>query len=936
NNVITQLMEVCSEVIVTLILPPKELESYRRVMDEHRLFSLSMKTMRSLEQLAQNAGCGRGKDLLLPEQPVYRYLGNPVLAFLEQSLFRGGELVYTGETGEALQCFTAKDPKAELREIFRRIRHLTRCEGMAYRDIAVVSGDLERYVPYAEQLAAEYDIPVFLDNNRKLEQNPFVEFMRSGLETAAKGYPYESMMHFLKSGMAAIDPERIDALENYLIAAGIRGEKAWKNGFTRRPAYLKEDEEGFAKINATRAEVMKLLQPLTEVKKGGSALRITEALYRFITQNHVYERLEEYVAQFHEEHDAVREKEYSQIYRYVCELLEQIAQLLKEENLTLEEYLEILEAGIAEIKVGVLPLDVDRVVIGDMERTRLKPIRVLFFAGVNDGVVPKVSSSGGMISDLDREFLSASGFTLAPTPRQQMFIQRLYLYHVMSRPSERLVVSYAKTDQKGESIRPSYLIGVLQQMFPKMQTGLAEENKEKRSKTAEMLSAFASGGLPEEEKKVFFTLFDELRSEEALTAQRLVAAAYYRYHPKKLADTEMEGLYGKMLKNSVSRMEQFASCAYAHYLKYGLHLAERETAALKRMDIGNLYHAVLEMYGRLLKEQGYQWQTVPKEAGAGLLARAMELAAGEYGAELLEQDARTAYRWKQMQQVLQRSVESIRYQLAQGDFRTEAFESDFKRILPVGDGGETMLLTGKIDRLDVMAKEDKLYLKVTDYKSGSRKLAMEKIYAGLQLQLLLYLREAAEKMRLRYPQREVVPAALFYYILKDPIVKLTDASADEKQILGELHKELRVTGLISSAPEVVAGLDHSGADTSDVIRVGKKKDGSYKSGSEVLAPGELRLLMDYVEKKVSGLGREILSGEKAAAPFNEESCEFCAHREICGFDVKLPGCRYRGTKLDAQTAWEKIRADMGQTDGAAGQKQPEADDGEGSGKKGNG
>ncbi len=927
DQVITQLMSVCSEVIVTIILPTAEAESYRRHPEEHRLFALSDKTMRSMEQLAQNAGCERGADLYMPEGTVYRYQGRPVLDFLEQNLFRGRDAVYTESTAEELSCFVAKDPKAELREIFRRIRHLTREQGMAYRDIAVVSGDLERYAPYAEELAAQYGIPIFLDNNQKLEQNPFVEFLRSAFEIVAKDFPYESVMHFLKSGMAEIDAEEIDTLENYLIATGIRGERAWSKEFTRRPAYLKKDEEGpeaLVRINATRVRITEILAPLSEVKAGGTAEQITAALYRFITENNIFEKLEEYVAFFHEAGDAAREKEYAQIYRYVCELLEQIAGLLKEETLTLTEYLEILEAGISEIKVGVLPLDADRIVIGDMERTRLKPIRVLFFAGVNDGVVPKSSGTGGMISDLDREFLSASGFALAPTPRQQMYIQRLYLYHVMSRPSERLVVSYAQTDSKGESIRPSYLIGVLRQLFSELRIEAAlpqlTDPGLRKAQVAEQLSAYAAGALGDAEQKDFFTLYEAVRDEDEQLAKELTDAAFYRYHPEALSEKRTTGLYGRVLKNSVSRMEQFAECAYAHYLKYGIQLQPRETHELQSFDIGNLYHAVLEQFGRSMEAEGLDWQGISEEEMRRLLESAITQVVGEYGREQLSQDARTAWQWNHMERVLMRTIRITKYQLSKGSFVPVRYESEFQRDVVLTEQKSHMLLRGKIDRLDRMEQDGKQYLKVTDYKSGQRKLAMESIYAGMQLQLLLYLKEAVTQMKKEHPQQEVIPAAVFYYILRDPIVELKDASelqgAEEKdaaagQILAELRKELRVTGLISTDEAVLRGLDRTEGSSSDVIRVRRKKDGTFYKDSEVIEAGDLNILMDYVEQKVAELGSEILTGEKAAAPFDEDSCKFCAHKEICPFDRKLPGCRYRGSKLDKETAWELIRKKMG-------------------------
>ena len=530
------------------------------------------------------------------------------------------------------------------------------------------------------------------------------------------------------------------------------------------------------------------------------------------------------------------------------------------------------------------------------------------------------SGSGGMISDPDREFLAASGFALAPTPRQQMFIQRLYLYHVMSRPAEQLIVSFAQMDPKGESIRPSYLIGVLRQMYPKLRVETAEEKisdpGQRTAKVAAALSAFAAGAMPDAEKMTFFTIYDMLHAEDAQLAEKLTEAAFYRYHPDRLSEETGENLYGKVLRNSVSRMEQFAECAYAHYLKYGMRLQERETHELQSFDIGNLYHAVLEQFGRGMEEEGADWQEITDADIRRLLKQSAERALGAYGTEQLTQDARTAYQWKRMERVLLRTLQMTKYQLSKGSFVPVKYESGFQRELKLDGNGGRMQLVGKIDRLDRMEEGGRQYLKVTDYKSGKRTLDIKNIYAGMQLQLLLYLREAVTQAKKEQPGETVIPAAAFYYILKDPIIDLKEAGAEnaEEVIDAELRKELRVTGMISADDAVVRGLDNTGDSNSDVIRLRRKKDGGYYKDSEVVPAEDLDLLMDYVESKVTELGSGIRAGEKEAAPFDEDSCRYCTHREICPFDRKLPGCRYRGTKLDKDTAWELIRKKMGRAD----------------------
>ena len=711
NGVILAMLKHCSEVIVSVILPPSELELYLNGADDHMLFALSAKTVGSLKQLAAEAGCGRGEDALLSDSPVYRYEHQPVLSHLEQNIFRHRE-VFSGDPGKELQLFAASSPENELKEIFKRIWELTRHEGLAYRDIAVITGDLERYAPYVCE-AENYGIPVFLDNNRKLENDPCAEFLLSALKAVSGNMRYEDVMHYLRCGFADISDEEADLLDDYLLATGIRGLNRYESVFTYRPGAF-SDEESLAEVNGIREKLVQGLSPLCAYRKGGTAAEYSKACYDFLTGSSIFEKLEACAAYFREQGDAGRAREYEEVFESICRLLEQTAALLGEEKLGCDEYLEILKSGIAELKVGVLPPDTDRVVIGDMERTRLKPVKVLFFAGVNDGIIPAATGTGGMISDIDREFLEGSGYALAPTPRQKMFIQQLYLYHVLSRPSERLIISYSRMDQKADSIRPSYLISRIKELFPALKCGESSEGRMPvpgPADLAEGLSAFAAGQLADEEKiKKLLTEFYSYRSVEPVNAVKLADAAFYSYSPLRLSEKAAQGLYGKVLEGSVSRMESFASCAYAHYLSYGLKLKERAVAGFNSVDQGTVFHRVLEGFGKRLRAEGISWDEVSDEKAVALVKELLSQALEPVREGGMIEDARTAYRWGRMERILIRSVLTIRYQLAKGGFKPAHYEKHFERMIELDKG--RMILSGKIDRVDILREDDRLYVKI--------------------------------------------------------------------------------------------------------------------------------------------------------------------------------------------------------------------------------
>lgn len=947
-RVIQELMKVCGEVIVTVTLG--EGENPYRPDGEQKLFHLSKKTAAGLARLAEEAGVPRDEDIfVLPgEEPgteetfrepfiarqcrivrsgSSRFREAPALGHLEKNLFRYSVNPYPGEQSE-IRIFETTTPRDEVHQTGLKIRDLIREEGLAYRDIAVIMGDLEGYAPYVETEFAQMEIPCFIDRTRGIVLNPMVEFIKSALELYLKDFSYEAVFHYLRSGLADMERQEVDLLENYVLQTGIRGFHRYSRLFTRKTADMGEDEEKLALLNGLRERLMTQTAML-HMEEREPVKNYVNKLYDFLVQNRVQNQLAVYQAEFEAGGELSRAREYAQIYRLVMELLEQIFGLLGEEVISLQEFADILEAGFGEIEVGTIPQNVDRVVVGDMERTRLKQVKVLFFLGVNDGNIPKSVSKGGIISDMDREFLRESELELAPSPRQQMFIQRLYLYMNMTKPSHKLYLSYSKINSAGKSLRPAYLIDTVKKLFP----GIPTEYPELRSMTeqivtpgegagvlAEGLREYAAGALPPEREQEIFTVYRAFGGEELVEERNfLTEAAFRRYRDSGLSAAVASALYGKYLENSVSRLETYAACAYRHFLQYGLALREREEFSFENVDMGNVYHGVLEQFGEKLAESGYTWFDFPEDFARTAVQSALEAFAASYGDTVLYSSARNEYAVTRMGRILLRTVLTIQKQLKRGSFRPEAYELSFRFTEDLDSVNislsehEKMRLRGRIDRVDVAEDEEHVYVKVVDYKSGSRRFDLAALYYGLQLQLVVYMNAALEVEAKKHPDKEAVPAALLYYHIDDPTVE-TPVELTEEEINGEILRQLRMNGVVSSEPGIAERLDGEMGDRSDVIPVERKKDGSFSARSSVLSREELQTLSDYVSKKVAGIGREILDGSISLNPYemgSEEACTWCAYRRVCGFEASMPGCEKRKLEaLENSEALEKMREEL--------------------------
>ena len=925
NRLIQELMHVCAETIVTVTIGAGE-DPYK--MDgEQKLFHLSKKTVADLVKLAAEEEVERGKDIFVKGGPN-RFTKAPALNYLEQNLFRYQYEPYT-EQQQEIHMFEALSPREEVHQTALYIRHLIREQGMTYRDIAVVIGDLEGYASYVETEFGQLEIPCFLDRTRGIVLNPMIEYIKSALQLYIKDFSYDTVFHFLRSGMVDISREEIDELENYVIRTGARGYRTYSRLFTRRTEEMQGEaasgqaEETMERLNRIRQQFMDTVEILHMGNREKAGDYVSH-LYDFLEQNQVQQKLLNYQQQFEQEGDLSRAREYAQIYRLVMDLLDQVYELLGEEEISRQEFADILEAGFGEITVGTIPQNVDRIVVGDMERTRLKQVKVLFFLGVNDGNIPKNAFKGGIISDMDREFLIESGTEMAPSPRQQMYIQRLYLYLNMTKPSEQLYLSYAKVNSEGKGIRPSYLIDTVRKLFP----ALTVEYPQNRSRLeqiegrqegarylAEELREYVEGTLPEEEKQDFYLMYRAYEADAA-GRDRLTRAAFRRYKESGLSRIVARALYGQQLENSVSRLETYAACACRHFLQYGLSLKEREEFGFEASDMGTVYHAVLENFAGKLAESKLTWWDFTEDFAARTVKESVEAYAATYGETVLYSSARNEYAITRMSRILTRTVLTLQKHLKQGSFQPDDYELSFRFAEDLDSihvdlsEEEKMHLQGRIDRIDVSEDAEHVYVKVIDYKSGNKKFDLAALYYGLQLQLVVYMNAAMEMESRKHPDKEIVPAALLYYHIDDPTIE-TPVELTDEQINEQILAKLRMNGVVNSDPEVVERLDRYMQDKSVVIPVEKKKDGSFSARSGILSREEMQLVSSYVDAKIRGIGREILDGKIAANPYekgNEEACTYCAYKKVCGFDGSIPGYEKRQLEdLDKQTLMQRMQ-----------------------------
>ncbi|MDO5423690.1 MAG: helicase-exonuclease AddAB subunit AddB [Eubacteriales bacterium] len=908
QKLLLELFKLAKKVYVTVTIDVRE--ELFRPGPMHELFYLSRKTICSLNALAEQARCPVDDPIFAGSEKRGSKKGAPALHFLEQHLYRSGKYGRGAYPGipEEISLHTAANPAKEAEFTARTIWRLIREEGWHYGEIAVITGDLEAYANPVRRVFGQYGIPVFIDETRKVLLNPALEFVKAALDVAKQNYTWESVVRLLRTGMAGIPMENVDLVENYLRAAGIRGKSRWEQPWERPTKTIGEAET--ARCEEIRQKLSAVLVPFTTAMKGRkkTARELCETLYGFLVECRIQEQLAGREKAFEAAGKPERAREYRQIYGIIMELLDKIVELLGEEILSLEEFGQILEAGFEEAKAGMIPPEPDRVLVGDIERTRLKNIRALFFMGLNDGLVPMGQAGGGFLTDQERTVLIDAGASLAPGIRENSYIQRFYLYLHLTKPSDRLFLSYAKAGADGTPMRPSSVIARIQKLFPK----LAVQDEDRFSELAKRIAGPVSGlpyltaSLPrlldgsagDEEKELYRWYLRQEGYQEQV--KNLVRAATESRQEAGLGAQVAKALYGQNLENSVSRLERYAACAYAHFLMYGLELAPREEYVFQPVDMGNVFHGVLELFARKLEQTAYTWFNVPQEVQERLTRECVREVTEEYGGRILHSSARSEYAIQRMERIMLRTVWAVCEQVRKGGFVPSNFEVPFStaKLEAVNlelSGEETMRLRGRIDRIDVCQEENQVYVKVIDYKSGSTEFDLVAMYYGLQLQLVVYLNAALELEQRIYPEKEIVPAGIFYYHVKDPMLEV-NIRADLAQVEEKILKELRPDGLVSADPDVIRKLDRGIVKDSAVVPVSFNKDGSLSKTSKAATKEQFGVMSGYVRRQLTKLGQEILEGHTEASPYERKgrtACDYCSYREVCCFDPKIPGNRYR-------------------------------------------
>lgn len=914
-DIIGKLLKVCINVNVTIPYGGYEVVDKN---DETNPYYPIYTTEEKLTKLAQDYGYYPKNNLHL--SIGHRFKESEELAFLEKNYFNNRGQSFE-KTTENIRIFKAQNPYGEIEYVAKEILKLVREKNFRYRDIIVISRDLENYKDIARVIFEEYEIPFFIDDKEDIASNPLVVYITSLLNIFSKGFRDNSIINYFKSGFANLSTEEVDLLENYILEYGIKTRKKWvdeNNEYWRNtPRYENIVEIKNKGINP----IIKLEK---ELKGKRSVKDICSSIYKFLVDNRVYESVNEYIEKFKKDNNLLLVDEYSSIWNMFIELLDQFVNILGEDVVTVEEFNSVLSMGISHNKMGLIPTSMDQVVIGSAERIKAQEVKVAIVVGVNDGVLPRITGDEGLFNDNDRIVFKNNNISVADNSFELAFGEQYLIYNLLSIASNLLYVTYPIADLEGKTKRYSMVIPRLKALFPNIsedtdilrdEIGETETSIVGKTPTFNRLIKKLHQYIEKDEitelwKDIYRYYYEEPEYKEKL--YKVIGGFTYKNHVEAIDKEKIRQLYGKGL--SVSKIEAYANCSFGYFVKYGLRAKERKIYTFAPLDFGNIIHEGLEKFSKVVEKEKVKWGTLDKEFCDRVLNDIILELKNSEEHRILKSSKRYEYIATRVKRILYRMVLIINEQMERGTFEPLGYEisfgfdkDDYYPPIPITlSTGEVVKLQGKIDRVDKTTIDGVNYYRVVDYKTGRIDLDINDVYNGLKIQLLTYL-DAILTLEQEHMSKEPViskgegktmPGAMVYLSVDDPIMdgskKLTMENLEE-----EVLKALKMKGIIIKDLKVVKEMDKTieNGGTSSIIPVSlnKPKKGESeaefsKSNSSVITYEGFNVLRAHMKDKVREICEDMLEGIIEVTPCkNGKSyyCEFCDFSSICQFDETM-------------------------------------------------
>lgn len=833
------------------------------------------------------------------------------------------------------------------------ILQLVRDEGYRFGDIVLVCNDMEYRGRIFQRTFRKWGIPVFVDKKRKVLHHPAIGFLIAVMEIIVKGYRSDIVMRLIKTGFLDFSTEEAEALENYAAEFKIKG-RLWKEPFHKKGEKYKPYE--IEKLEHLRQVVTDAVEGArAQMGQRNTAGEKIDGLYRFLEQDfQIRDKLEHIMKRQEAAGLSEGAAETAQSWNILCNIFDQIREIVGDEIIKNEELLKLMIAGFEKIEIGLVPVTSDRVIMGTLQRTRLSRVKALLVVGANQGILPLEQSGDGLLSENEKEVLEELSLQLSKRDHVLKQEEELAIYRTFFLPEERLYVSCSRVDETGQQARPSEVFEKVRGYLGVEQTEILSDLEDsdnvldmlacRESAAGYMADAFRSctdGDLLDEAWKQVLVWYEN-NHPEAL--ERLKAGMFFDNRTEALGRAFADELYrgdAEKLMVSASKLERYSGCPFAYFVENGLRAKVPRIYEMAGREIGDLYHhCMMQLTKKLMPEKigevaindpASPWMTVTYEECREMMREIIQQEQASYREGILEAGKAEGYKTARLTDTYSDAAWAMINQVRKGRIKTMYSEHVFgeKEALPpisVKVGEKEVLIRGQIDRLDVLEREQSkgeaaggktadpdgpFAVRIVDYKTGADVVNVDHMRKGYKIQLMTYLRAALAG---KYDETgalldgeadaegySAVPAGTFYFKIED--IDRENKSGEDKDDLGkQFEKKCRLQGVLVNEMDVMEAMDHTVQGGSTVIPV------DYNKTKKLLVPSakgswftreEMQELMEQVNEQVETLCQELCDGDISIRPKREKdsserktACKYCDYKGICMFDLSFSGCRY--------------------------------------------
>lgn len=817
---------------------------------------------------------------------------NEELIYLENYLYNLKIKKYEKKINN-INLFLSKNQYSEIEYVAKNIINLIKNNNYKFSEIGIITKNVNSYSSLIKAIFNKYEIPVYIDEKKDLNQNILVRYILSILEIIIKNYSYESVFNYLKIDFTEFDKDDIFKLEKYCIKYGIKNNK-----FKKDFIYEINNKE----INYLNNLRKKIIEPIinleNKINKKQNIQNIIKELYLFLINENIENKINKKITELENNNNFELAKEYKISYQIIINILDDISNIFNEEEMTLDNFYKILKIGLKNSNLGKIPASQDGVTVGDTERSRTHKVKAIFIIGLNDGIFPSVNKDEGFINDSDREILKEKNIELAKGTIENLYDDNFNIYKAFTTAEKKLFLSYCQSDTDGKSLRPSTLILKIKKIFPKIK----EENDilEKQNyfiNEKDLYENFISKIIEEyDEKKIknnnnlflFYKYFNENNKYKKILKNNLNYIKKLKM-PEKIKKENIQKLYGNKLKTSISKLEMYKSCPYEYFLQYSLKIKEKEELKVKNLDTGSFMHDVINLFFEEIKINKLDIKTIEDEEIEKIINKIIDEKLNNNKNYIFSATEKYKLLVKRLKKIILKALKYIILGLKSSDFEVQGTEVAFdekkgtyKPIEIKLENGKIVEIVGKIDRIDIAKDGNNKYIRIIDYKSSVKDIDYTNIYAGLQLQLITYLDAMCNI-------EDFIPAGILYFNLLEQMInsgkKMNDEEIEEK-----IKNNFKMKGLILADVRVAKMQDNNLMEgtSSKIIPAYMDKTGTLSpKKSSIATREEFEKLQKYVTNTIKEISEEILNGNIKLKPYYKNKktpCEYCSYKNICGFN----------------------------------------------------